>query len=65
MILIFLLEIILIIIYFIARSEKLYENLELALKWNKIDVAINDIFNGREQFSTSQLNKLIESNPKK
>ena len=36
------------------------ENLELALKWNQIDVASNDIFNGKEEFTSKQLNKLME-----
>jgi len=36
------------------------ENLELALKWNKIDIASNDIFNGKEEFTSKDLNKLME-----
>ena len=45
-----------------ARSGKseAYENLKLALKWNKIDIATNDIFNGKEDFSSKELNHLME-----
>ena len=38
----------------------MFENLELALKWNKIEIASNDIFNGKEEFTSKQLNKLME-----
>ena len=42
------------------EKEKLIENLELALTWNKIDIASNDIFNGREEFTSKQLNRIME-----
>ena len=31
-----------------------------ALKWNKIEIASNDIFNGKEEFTSKQMNKVLE-----
>ena len=38
----------------------MHDNLNLALKWNKIDIATNDIFNGKEEFTSKQLNQSME-----
>jgi hypothetical protein len=34
--------------------------LRLALQWNRDDIATNEIFTGEEDFSTFQLNRLME-----
>lgn len=47
-------------IIFIARKNKYYENLKLALQWNRDDIAKSDIFTGEEEFKTHQLANLME-----
>ena len=43
-----------------ARKNKYYENLKLALQWNRSDIAKTDIFTGEEEFSSHQLSCLME-----
>ena len=43
-----------------ARKNNYYENLKLALQWNRDDIAKSDIFTGEEEFSPSQLAQLME-----
>lgn len=56
----------LVLIYFsIARKEKYFDNLKLALKWNRCDVAKNYIYTAAttsnfKNFSKKQLNDLME-----
>ena len=38
-----------------ARKDKYYDNLKLALKWNRDDIARTDIFSGEEKFKPSEL----------
>lgn len=35
------------------------KNLELTLKWNKIEIANNDIFDGNEKFKTKELEDIM------
>ncbi len=44
------------------KNEKVryYKNLKLALQWNRDDIARSEIFNGDEEFKTSELNNLME-----
>lgn len=46
--------------YLIARKNKYYENLKLALQWNRNDIAKTDIFTGEEEFQSYQLANLME-----
>ncbi len=43
-----------------ARKDKYYDNLKLALKWNRDDIARTDIFSGEEKFKPSELASLME-----
>ena len=43
-----------------AQKNESFENLRLALQWNRIDIAKSDIFNGEEKFTSEQLFKLLE-----
>ena len=45
---------------FTARKNKYYENLKLALQWNRDDIAKTDIFTGEEDFKPYQLSNLME-----
>ena len=47
-------------IILIAGKDKDYENLKLTLKWNKIDIAKNEIFHGNENFTKEELSNLDE-----
>jgi hypothetical protein len=47
-------------LYFLARKNKYYENLKLALQWNRSDIAKSDIFTGEEEFKPYQLATLME-----
>jgi hypothetical protein len=44
----------------LARKNKYYENLKLALQWNRSDIAKTDIFTGEEEFKSYQLAHLME-----
>ena len=48
--------------YFIKidRKKKYYENLKLAIQWNRHDIAKTDIFTGEENFEPNQLANLME-----
>ena len=37
-----------------------YENLKLAINWNRFDLAKSDIFTGEEDFKPNQLENLME-----
>lgn len=41
-------------------KHQFYENLKLAIKWNRIDLAKSDIFTGEEDFRPSELIDLME-----
>ena len=43
-----------------ARKNQYYENLKLALQWNRADIAKNYIFTGEEEFQPYQLANLME-----
>jgi hypothetical protein len=43
-----------------ARKDQHYENLKLALLWNRDDIAKNDIFTGEEEFKQYELYHLME-----
>ena len=49
-----------VMIILIAGKDKDYENLKLTLKWNKIDIAKNEIFHGNENFTKEELSNLME-----
>ena len=43
-----------------SRKNEYYENLKLALQWNRNDIAKTDIFTGEEEFKSYQLANLME-----
>ena len=43
-----------------TRKNQHYENLKLALQWNRCDIAKNYIFTGEEEFKPNQLANLME-----
>lgn len=43
-----------------TRKNQYYENLKLALQWNRSDIAKNYIFTGEEEFKPNQLANLME-----
>jgi transient receptor potential cation channel subfamily M protein 2 len=43
-----------------AQKNNHFDNLKLALQWNRIDIAKSDIFTGDEHLSSEQLSKLLE-----
>lgn len=45
---------------FSARKNQDFENLKLALQWNRVDIAKSDIFTGEEDFRAHQLESLME-----
>ncbi len=44
----------------VAQKNQHYENLKLALQWNRSDIAKNYIFTGEEEFHADQLANLME-----
>ncbi len=44
----------------IAQKSKSHKNLELTLYWNKVEIANSDIFNGKEKFTSEQLESIFE-----
>jgi hypothetical protein len=43
-----------------AQKKDVYENLKLAIEWNRIDIAKNEILSGDERFHHDELGKLLE-----
>lgn len=43
-----------------SRKKEYYENLKLALQWNRVDIAKTDIFTGEEEFTDKQKTHLLE-----
>jgi ankyrin repeat protein len=43
-----------------SRKKEYYENLKLALLWNRVDIAKTDIFTGEEEFTDKQKSNLLE-----
>ena len=43
-----------------ANKNQYYENLKLAINWNRFDIAESDIFTGKEEFKPNQLENLME-----
>jgi hypothetical protein len=48
------------ILFLTARRQERFENLKLALKWNRSDIAKTEIFTGDESFNPVQLQSLME-----
>ena len=44
----------------VANKNQHYENLKLAINWNRYDIAKTDIFTGEEEFEPCQLENLME-----
>ena len=44
----------------LAQRVKHFENLKLAISWNRIDIAREFIFTGDETFKPGELNSLLE-----
>ncbi len=44
----------------IAQKSKSHKNLELTLYWKKVEIANSDIFNGKEKFTSEQLESIFE-----
>ena len=47
-------------LWILAQRVKHYENLKLAISWNRIDIARELIFTGDESFRPGELNNLLE-----
>ena len=43
-----------------AQKSKSHKNLELTLYWKKVEIANSDIFNGKEKFTSEQLESIFE-----
>jgi hypothetical protein len=43
-----------------SNKMRYYRNLKLALHWNRDDIAKDEIFTGEEDFTSHQLNRLME-----
>jgi hypothetical protein len=46
---------------FVARKKAVYENLQLALRWNRCDIAKEHILTGEQEFKSYQLMNLMET----
>lgn len=44
----------------IVNKSQYFENLKLALKWNREDIAKSDIFTGEEYFAPNELQTLMQ-----